>query len=161
MPTQTPSPITSADMRQIAYAAPSAADERRELHEADKLRERERIAGLGNSAEVVLELEQRLATVESKRRKEAMRARAVTAQLEEMHQTLSTVLGKDTRVMRRVEFASELSQARFELTRLAGYVEQADDLATLKRIVTNMGIKQPNGLAEQAELMGLPLRESA
>jgi len=161
MSTQSPSPTSSADMRQSAYAAPTAADERRELQEADDQRERERVAALGESAAAVLELERKLAVVENNRRKEAMRAKAVTARLEQIHQTLSTVLGKNTRLMRRIEFTSALSHAKLELTRLAAYVERAEDLPTLKRIVANMGIKQPSDLAEQAALMGLPLRESA
>lgn len=161
MPTPTPPPITSADMRQSAYAAPTAAAERRELQEAEKLRERERIAGLGHSAEIVLELERKLATVENDRRRAAMQARSATAKLEQLHQTLSTVLGKDTRGMRLVETAAALSHFRRELTRLADHVAQADDLPSLKRIVANMDIKQPSTLAEQAQMLGLSLRESA
>lgn len=164
MSTDKNSPLTSADMRHIAYAAPTASMERAELLEAERQRERERLASLGDAAEVVLGLERQLAAVDGERRRAAMEARAAKAKLESVHQALSTVLGRNTRAMQPVEFASALSRWKFELTRLAGFIERAtnaDDLRTMKNVVINMGIKQPSGLAEQAALMGIPERKKA
>ena len=61
MSQETESPRTAADLRTIAHAAPTAKIEREELAIAQQQEERERIAKLGGSAELVLELEAKLA----------------------------------------------------------------------------------------------------
>lgn len=153
--------LTAAEMRRSAFAAPTAALERKELEAAFHQERRERIAGLGDAAALVLDLEKRLQAVEDERRRAVIKTDSANAKLEQMHLSLSTVLGKDTRPMGLVALALSLSDSKFKLTQLAGRIDAAltlDDLVVLKRVVSNMGLTQPRTMSECAAMLGIPAR---
>lgn len=154
----------SASMRRAALAAPSAAIERQEMSAAHQQEQRERIAKLGDSAEMVLDLERRLQSAIDDRKRAQNEARYATAKLEQVHKTISSIIGRDTRSLGLVRLGTALSDSKFKLTTLAGYVDKADtldDLAKLKRIAINMEIVQPQIILESAAMMGFGRERAA
>lgn len=148
----------SANMRRAAFAAPSAVMERQELDAAYQQERKERIAGLGGSASLVLDLERQLQVVDDERRRAVNEARYATGKLEQMHKSMSAILGRDTRQLGMVRLATAMSDSKFKLTKLADYIDKAltlDDLASLKRIASNMGVIQPQTITQSMGLMGL------
>ena len=86
MSQESESPRVTADLRTIAHAAPTAKIEREELAAAEQQAERERIAKLGGSAELVLELEAKLAAAIDDRKRAQVTANYASGQLEQAHQ---------------------------------------------------------------------------
>ncbi|WP_432783688.1 hypothetical protein QZH45_09530 [Pseudomonas corrugata] len=154
----------SAQMRLSAYAAPSAAAERHELSEAQRQADRERMSKLGDAAALVRDLESRLATAIDDRKRSDIEAQFATAKLDQLHQSLSTILGKDTRQLNQVELGMAISSSKQKLITLAAYIDRArtlDGLITIKRVASNMGIVQPINMEEAAKLMGLSHRRAS
>lgn len=153
----------SVDMRQAALAAPSAAIERRELEAAHQQEQKERIAKLGESAAAVLELERRLQIEIDDRKRAQIEARYANRKLEQIYQCISSILGRDIRHLGPASLGSAMSDSSFKLTKLADYIDKArtlDDLISLKRIASNLGVIQPQTMAESAALMGLHIRRA-
>lgn len=149
----------SAQMRMAALAAPTAAIERQELSEASRQANKERIEKLGSSAELVLDLERRLAAETNDRKRAQTEARYATSKLEQVYQSICSILGRDVRPLGVVGLGVALSDSAFKLTTIAGYIDKAitiEDLVSLKRIASNMGVIPPQSMAESAALMGLP-----
>lgn len=148
----------STDMRLSAYAAPTAAMERQELGEAHEQANKERIAKLGESAELVLGLEARLATEIDNRKRAQIQADYATRRLDQVLQSVSTALGRDVRDLSIVHFGMALTSSKSKLVTLAGYIDRSltlDDLIVLKRVASNLGVIPPQTMAESAALMGL------
>ncbi|WP_039012577.1 hypothetical protein [Pseudomonas brassicacearum] len=153
----------SQKMRLSAYAAPSAAIERKELSEAQQQAERERLSRLGDSANLVRELELQLAAAADDRKRAKIEAQSSTARLEQIHQSLSTIFECDTRKLNQVELGMALSRSKSKLVTLADYIDRArtlDDLVTIKRVASNLGVTKPQTMAEAAALMGLSVRRA-
>lgn len=147
----------SSKMRSAALAAPSAAIERQELFAAQQQEQLERVASLGDRADLVLDLERQLRVAIDDRKRAQNEARYATRKLEQMYDAIGSILGRDVRDLGIVRLGTALSDSKFKLTMLAGYVGKADtldDLAKLKRIVSNMGVVQPATMMESAAMMG-------
>lgn len=156
-------PLLSTDMRQAAYAAPTATIERQELEAARQQAEKERIANLGDSAGQVLDLEARLAVAIDDRKRAQVAANSAINRLEQVHQTMSAVTGRDTRKLNKVELGLVLSSGLSKLATIADYIERSrtlDDLVTLKRVASNLGVIKPTTMTEAAQLMGLSQRRA-
>jgi hypothetical protein len=154
----------SEKMRLSAYAAPSAAVERQELNEAQRQAERERLSRLGDSAAIVRDLETRLAAEIDVRKRAQIEANSATARLEQVHQSMSTIFGKDTRQLNQVELGMLISGSKQKLVTLADYIYRArtlDDLVTIKRVASNLGVTKPQTMVEAAALMGLSARRAS
>ena len=156
-------PISVADMRSTAYAAPTAEIERRELIAAKEQEDLERIANLAGSAELVLELEAKLAAEVDSRKRAQIEANFAKKKLEQLLDAVSGALGRDVRLLDLVQLGVALTNSKSKLTTLAGYIERSlslEDLVVLKRIASNLGVTQPQTMAEAAQLMGLSVRRA-
>lgn len=156
-------PRTAADLRTIAHAAPTAKIEREELAVAQQQAERERIAKLGGSAELVLELEARLAAAVDDRKRAQVEANYANRKLEQVFESVSAAVGRDVRQLSLVHFGMALTDSKSKLVTLAGYIDKArtlDDLVVLKRVASNLGVIQPQTMAQAAQLMGLSHRRA-
>lgn len=156
-------PRTAADLRTIAHAAPTAKIEREELAVAQQQSERERIAKLGGSAELVLDLEARLAAAVDDRKRAQVEANYANRKLEQVFESVSAAVGRDVRQLSLVHFGMALTDSKSKLVTLAGYIDKArtlDDLVVLKRVASNLGVIQPQTMAQAAQLMGLSHRRA-
>ncbi|EZI23140.1 hypothetical protein [Pseudomonas extremaustralis] len=156
-------PRTAADLRTIAHAAPTAKIEREELAVAQQQAERERIAKLGGSAELVLDLEARLAAAVDDRKRAQVEANYANRKLEQVFESVSAAVGRDVRQLSLVHFGMALTASHSKLVTLAGYIDKArtlDDLVVLKRVASNLGVIQPQTMAQTAQLMGLSHRRA-
>lgn len=156
-------PRTAADLRTIAHAAPTAKIEREELAVAQQQAERERIAKLGGSAELVLDLEARLAAAVDDRKRAQVEANYANRKLEQVFESVSAAVGRDVRQLSLVHFGMALTDSKSKLVTLAGYIDKArtlDDLVVLKRVASNLGVIQPQTMAQAAQLMGLSHRRA-
>lgn len=157
-------PPLSVDMRQAALAAPSAAIERRELIAAQQQAERERIERLGESADQVRDLEARLQSTITDRKRAQNEARFARNKLEQVYQSISTVLGRDVRHLNMVTLGMALSDSTSKLTTMASYIDWAttlEDLVVMKRVASNLGVIKPQTMAEAAAQMGLSRRTAS
>lgn len=157
------SPRTAADLRTIAHAAPTAKIEREELAIAQQQEERERIAKLGGSAELVLELEAKLAAAIDDRKRAQVKATYAERKLEQVFESVSTAVGRDVRHLGIVQLGMALTDSKSKLVTLAGYIDKAltlDDLVVIKRVASNLGVIQPQTMAQAAQLMGLSHRRA-
>lgn len=155
--------ISVADMRNAAYAAPTAEIERRELIAAKEQEELERIANLAGSAELVLELEAKLAAEVDSRKRAQIEANFAKKKLEQLLDAVSEALGRDVRPLGLVQLGVVLTDSKSKLATLAGYIERSlslEDLVVLKRVASNLGVTQPQTMAEAAQLMGLSVRRA-
>ena len=153
----------SADMRRAAYAAPTAAMERRELDAAHRQAEKERIAKLGDSAEQVTALEAQLNTAINDRKRANNEADYAKKKLEQVSRSVSSALGRDISGLSLVHLGMALTDSKSKLVTLAGYIDKArtlDDLVVLKRVASNLGVIQPQTMSEAAHLMGLSHRRA-
>lgn len=151
----------SADMRRAALAAPTAAMERRELDAAHRQAEKERIANLGGSADLVLALEAQLKTAINDRKRANIEADYAKKKLEQVSRSVSSALGRDISGLSLVHLGMALTDSKSKLVTLAGYINKArtlDDLMVIKRVASNLGVIQPQTMAEAAALMGLSHR---
>lgn len=156
-------PRTAADLRTIAHAAPTAKIERQELAVAEQQAERERIARLGGSAELVLDLEARLAAAVDDRKRAQVEANYAKKKLEQVFESVSAAVGRDVRQLSIVHLAMALTDSKSKLVTLAGYIDKArtlDDVVVLKRVASNLGVIQPQTMAQAAQLMGLSHRRA-
>ncbi|WP_228393708.1 hypothetical protein [Pseudomonas helleri] len=156
-------PISVADMRNAAYAASTAEIERRELIAAKEQEELERIASLAGSAELVLELEAKLAAEVDSRKRAQIEASFAKKKLEQLLNAVSGALGRDVRPLGLVQLGVALTDSKSKLTTLAGYIERSltlEDLIVLKRVASNLGVTQPQTMVETAQLMGLNVRRA-
>lgn len=154
---------SAADLRTIAHAAPTAKIEREELAVAQQQAERERIAKLGGSAELVLDLEARLAAAIDDRKRAQVEASYAKKKLEHVFESVSTAVGRDVRQLSVVHLGMALTDSKSKLVTLAGYIDKArtlDDLVVLKRVASNLGVIQPQTMAQAAQLMGLSHRRA-
>lgn len=154
----------SEKMRLSAYAAPTAAVERQELNEAQRQADRERLSRLGDSAAVVRDLESRLAAAVDDRKRAQIESKFATSQLEQIHRSMTAIFGVDTSPLNQVELGMVISGSKQKLVTLADYIERArtlDDLVTIKRVASNLGVTKPQTMAEAAALMGLSARRAS
>ena len=154
-------PRTAADLRTIAHAAPTAKIEREELVVAQQQAERERIAKLGGSAELVLDLEARLAAAVDDRKRAQVEANYAKKKLEQVFESISAAVGRDVRHLSVVHLGMALTASQSKMVTLAGYIDKArtlDDLVVVKRVASNLGVIQPQTMAQAAQLMGLSHR---
>ena len=157
-------PRTATDLRTIAHAAPTAKIERQELAVAEQQAERERIARLGGSAELVLDLEARIAAAVDDRKRAQVEANYAKKKLEQVFESVSIALGRDVRQLSIVHLGMALTASQSKLITLAGYIDKArtlDDLVVIKRVASNLGVIQPQTMAQAAQLMGLSHRSAA
>lgn len=157
------SPLSAADLRTIAYAAPTAKIEREELEAAHRQAERERIEKLGGSAELVLDLEARLAAAVDDRKRAQVEANYAKKKLEQIFESVSAAVGRDVRQLSVVHLGMALTASQSKLVTLAGYIDRSltlDDLVVLKRVASNLGVIQPQTMAQAAQLMGLSHRRA-
>lgn len=155
---------SAADLRTIAHAAPTAKIERQELAAAEQQAERERIAKLSGSAELVLALEARLAAAVDDRKRAQIEANYAKKKLEQVFELVSTAVGRDVRQLSIVHLGMALTDSKSKLVTLAGYIDRSltlDDLVVLKRVASNLGVIQPQTMAQSAQLMGLSHRSAA
>lgn len=160
---ENPHPPLSAEMRLTAYAAPTAEIERKEMVAASQQAERERIASLAGSAEMVLDLEARLAAAINDRKRASNEAGYAKKKLEQVTRSVSTALGRDISDLSLVHLGMALTDSKSKLVTLAGYIDKArtlDDLVVIKRAASNLGVIQPQTMAEAAQLMGLSQRKA-
>lgn len=153
----------SVDMRRTALAAPSAAIERRELEAARQQAERERIARLGESADKVRQLEAQLQLAIDDRKHAQNEARFASNKLEQVYQSISTVLGRDVRHLNMATLGVALSDSASKLTKMASYIDRVvtlEDVVVMKRVASNLGVINPQTMAEAAAQMGLPVRRA-
>lgn len=163
MSQESESPLSAADLRTIAYAAPTAKIEREELDAAHRQAERERIEKLGGSAELVLDLEARLAAAVDDRKRAQVEANYAKKKLEQVFESVSAAVGRDVRQLSIVHLGMALTSSQSKLVTLAGYIDKArtlDDLVVLKRVASNLGVIQPQTMAQAAQLMGLSHRRA-
>ena len=163
MSQESESPLSAADLRTIAYAAPTAKIEREELDAAHRQAERERIERLGGSAELVLDLEARLAAAVDDKKRAQIEATYAKKKLEQVFESVSAAVGRDVRPLSLVHLGMALTASNSKLVTLAGYIDKAralDDLVVLKRVASNLGVIQPQTMAEAAQLMGLSQRRA-
>lgn len=154
---------SAADLRTIANAAPTAKIERQELAAAEQQAERERIAQLGGSAELVLNLEARLAAAVNDRKRAQVEANYAKKKLEQVFESVSTAVGRDVRQLSIVHLGMAITDSKSKLVTLAGYIDKArtlDDLVVLKRVASNLGVIQPQTMVQAAQLMGLSHRRA-
>lgn len=154
-------PPISVEMRRAALAAPTAKIERDELEVAKQQAEKERVASLGGSAELVLDLEAQLAVAINDRKRAQNEADHATKKLEQVFQLVSTAIGRDARLLGVVHLGMALTDSKSKLADLAGYIDRSrtlDDLVILKRMASNLGVIPPKTMAEAAQLMGLSRR---
>lgn len=164
MSEESKSPLSAADLRTIAHAAPTAKIEREELDAAHRQAKRERIERLGGSAELVLDLEARLAAAVDDRKRAQVEANYAKKKLEQVFESVSTAVGRDVRQLSIVHLGMALTDSKSKLVTLAGYIDKArtlDDLVVLKRVASNLGVIQPQTMAQAAQLMGLSHRSAA
>jgi hypothetical protein len=157
------SPLSAADLRTIAHAAPTAKIEREELDAAHRQAERERLERLGRSAELVLDLEARLASAVDDRKRAQVEANYAKKKLEQVFESISAAVGRDVRQFSIVHLGMALTASQSRLVTLAGYIEKArtlDDLVVIKRVASNLGVIQPQTMAQAAQLMGLSHRRA-
>ena len=155
--------LSAADLRTIAHAAPTAKIEREELDAAHRQAERERIERLGGSAELVLELEAKLAAAIDDRKRAQVKATYAERKLEQVFESVSTAVGRDVRHLSIVQLGMALTDSKSKLVTLAGYIDKArtlDDLVVLKRVASNLGVIQPQTMAQAAQLMGMSHRRA-
>lgn len=155
--------ISAEDMRLAAYAAPTAEAERQELMAAQQQAELERIARLAGSAELVLDLEAKLASEVESRKHAKIEADYAKKKLEQLLSAVSAAVGRDVRPLGLVQLGVVLTESKSKLVTLAGYIDRSltlDDLIVLKRVASNLGVIQPQTMAEAAQLMGLPIRRA-
>ncbi|OCW24895.1 hypothetical protein C9382_27695 [Pseudomonas aylmerensis] len=153
--------LSAADLRTIAHAAPTAKIEREELDSAHRQAERERIEQLGESAEMVLDLEARLAAAVDDRKRAQVEANFAKKKLEQVFESVSTAVGRDVRQLSVVHLGMALTASQSKLVTLAGYIDKArtlDDLVVVKRVASNLGVIQPQTMAQASQLMGLSPR---
>ena len=158
-----PTPTLSAEMRLTAYAAPTAEIERKEMVAASPQAERERIANLAGSAELVLDLEARLEAAINERKRASNEADYAKKKLEQVTRSVSSALGRDISGLSLVHLGMALTDSKSKLVTLASYIDKArtlDDLVALKRVASNLGVTQPQTIAEAAQLMGLSHRRA-
>lgn len=151
-------PLISADMRLSAYAAPTAKIERQELEVAHQQAEKERIEKLGASAELVLDLEARLAAAVDDRKRAQVEANYAKKKLEQVFESVSAAVGRDVRPLGLVHLGMALTDSKSKLVTLADRINRSltlDDLVALKRVASNLGVIKPTTMAEAAQLMGL------
>lgn len=163
MSQESESPLSAVDLRTIAYAAPTAKIEREELDAAHRQAERERIEKLGGSAELVLDLEARLAAAVDDRKRAQVEANYAKKKLEQIFESVSAAVGRDVRQFSIVHLGMALTASQSKLVTLAGYIDKArtlDDLVVLKRVASNLGVIQPQTMAQAAQLMGLSYRRA-
>ena len=163
MSQESKSPLSAADLRTIARAAPTAKIEREELDAAHRQAERERIEQLGESAELVLALEARLAAAVDDRKRAQVEANYAKKKLEQVFESVSTAVGRDVRHLSIVQLGMALTDSKSKLVTLAGYIDKAltlDDLVVIKRVASNLGVIQPQTMAQAAQLMGLSHRRA-
>ncbi|MBJ2237031.1 hypothetical protein JFT61_19650 [Pseudomonas fluorescens] len=163
MSQESKSPLSAADLRTIAHAAPTAKIEREELDAAHRQAERERIEQLGGSAELVLDLETRLAAAIDDRKRAQVEANYAKKKLEQVFESVSTAVGRDVRQLSIVHLGMALTASQSTLVTLAGYIDKArtlEDLVVIKRVASNLGVIQPQTMAEAAQLMGLAQRRA-
>lgn len=163
MSQESESPRVAADLRTIAHAAPTAKIEREELAAAEQQAERERIASLGGSAELVLDLEARLAAAIDDRKRAQVDANYAKKKLEQVFESVSTAVGRDVRQLSIVHLGMALTDSRAKLVTLADYIDKVrtlDDMVVLKRVASNLGVIQPQTMAQAAQLMGLSHRRA-
>lgn len=163
MSQESKSPLSAADLRTIAHAAPTAEIEREELDAAHRQAERERIERLGGSAELVLDLEARLAAAVDDKKRAQIEATYAKKKLEQVFESVSAAVGRDVRPLSLVHLGMALTASNSKLVTLAGYIDKAralDDLVVLKRVASNLGVIQPQTMAEAAQLMGLSQRRA-
>ena len=137
------SPLSAADLRTIAYAAPTAKIEREELDAAHRQAERERIEKLGGSAELVLDLEARLAAAVDDRKRAQVEANYAKKKLEQVFESVSAAVGRDVRQLSVVHLGMALTASQSKLVTLAGYIDRSltlDDLVVLKRVASNLSL---------------------
>lgn len=150
-----------------AKAAPSGAQERAELIEADRQRERERIAGMYGNAGAILELEEKLGAEQDSRKRAEINARHLAGRLDQVLQSISSVIGHNAAGLCQVQLGVAMGSAGLKLAKLATYLESAetlDDLQQVKRIAANMNVRRPKTMPECAAAMGLrktPERDAA
>ncbi|MGY2199068.1 hypothetical protein [Pseudomonas gingeri] len=163
MSQESKSPLSAADLRTIAHTAPTARIEREELDVAHRQAERERIERLGESAELVLDLEARLAAAVDDRKRAQVEANYAKKRLEQVFESVSTAVGRDVRKLSIVHLGMALTDSKSKLVTLAGYIDKArtlDDLVVVKRVASNLGVIQPQTMAQAAQLMGLIYRRA-
>ena len=156
-------PPLSAEMRLTAYAAPTAEIERKEMVAASQQAERERLAKLAGSAEMVRDLESRLAAAVDDRKRAQVEANYAKKKLEQVFESVSTAVGRDVRQLGIVHLGMALTDSKSKLVTLAGYIDKAltlDDLVVIKRVASNLGVIQPQTIAQAAQLMGLSSRRA-
>lgn len=164
MSQESESPLSAADLRTIAHAAPTAKIEREELDAAHRQAERERIEKLGGSAELVLDLESRLAAAIDDRKRAQVEANYAKKKLEQVFESISAAVGRDVRQLNVVHLGMAMTASHSKLVTLAGYIDKArtlDDLVVVKRVASNLGVIQPQTMAQAAQLMGMSHRIAA
>ncbi|WP_300727316.1 hypothetical protein [Pseudomonas sp.] len=163
MPQENESSLSVAEMRLSAYAAPTAEVERQELMAAKQQAERERISRLAGSAELVLALEAQLATEVDHRKRAQVESSHAKKKLEQLLNAVSAAVGRDVRPLGLVHLGLALTESKSKLVTLADYIDKSitlDDLVVLKRVASNLGVIQPQTMAESAQLMGLSIRRA-
>lgn len=148
----------SDQMRMAAKAAPTAEQERVERIEADRQRERERVAAMAGDAGAIIDLEAKLGAEQDSRKRAEIRSRHLEGRIEQVLSTISGVIGRDASGMGQVELAVVMSCAGHKLATLAihlDYAETLEDLQKIKRIATNMNVRKPKTMPECAAAMGL------
>ncbi|WLG54038.1 hypothetical protein PSH77_15185 [Pseudomonas extremorientalis] len=158
MSQESESHLSAADLRTIARAAPTAKIEREELDAAHRQAERERIEKLGGSAELVLDLESRLAAAIDDRKRAQVEANYAKKKLEQVFESISAAVGRDVRQLSVVHLGMALTDSKSKLVTLAGYIDKArtlDDLVVIKRVASNLGVTPPQTMAQASQLMGL------
>lgn len=156
-------PLSATDLRTIAHAAPTSKIEREELDVAHRQAERERIERLGGSAELVLNLESRLAAAVDDRKRAEVEANYAKKKLEQVFESVSTAVGRDVRQLSIVHLGIALTASQSKLVTLAGYIDKArtlEDLVVIKRVASNLGVIQPQTMAQAAQMMGLSHRRA-
>ena len=72
-------------------------------------------------------------------------------------------MGRDVRQLSVVHLGMALTASQSKLVTLAGYIDRSltlDDLVVLKRVASNLGVIQPQTMAQAAQLMGLSYRRA-
>jgi len=76
---------------------------------------------------------------------------------------VSAAVGRDVRPLGLVHLGLALTESKSKLVTLADYIDKSitlDDLVVLKRVASNLGVIQPQTMAESAQLMGLSIRRA-
>ena len=80
-----------------------------------------------------------------------------------MLNAVSAAVGRDVRPLGLVHLGLALTESKSKLVTLADYIDKSitlDDLVVLKRVASNLGVIQPQTMAESAQLMGLSIRRA-